>query len=229
MKNKNIKGAAPFICRTQFGDLEIVMQPYDGPVPAKVLRRFARHFMRQAEKGMFFPADPLDVYQQSFLALEKCAADIPRGVKSPEAYLLNAARLIVLKTRHRYTMRLRDEYRAIEGVQKPSEQCGSSCDQELDASCSDDERFSYDANDLAEMLVASPDPRRCRDLANECLEDTFRKLPSNTVAAFRAWIAADGVLGEAARLCGESRFAYYRNWKKRTAQFRSACTWRSDA
>ena len=114
-------------------------------------------------------------------------------------------------------------------VQKPSEQCSSSCDQELDASCSDEERFSYDANDLAEMLVAPPDPRRCRDLANECLEDTFRKLPVNTVAAFRAWIAADGVLGEAARLCGESRFAYYRNWKKRTAQFRSACTWRSDA
>ena len=229
MKAKNNKGAAPFICRTQFGDLEIVTQQYDGPVPEKVLRRFTRHFMRQAEKGMFFPADPLDVYQQSFLALEKCAADIPHGVKSPEAYLLNAARLIVLKTRQRHTMRLRDEYRAIEGVQKPSEQCSSSCDQELDASCSDEQRFSYDATDLAEMLVAPPDPRRCRDLANECLEDTFRKLPGNTVAAFRAWIAADGVLGEAARLCGESRFAYYRNWKKRTAQFRSACTWRSDA
>ena len=51
MKAKNNKGAAPFICRTQFGDLEIVTQQYDGPVPAKVLRRFTRHFMRQAEKG----------------------------------------------------------------------------------------------------------------------------------------------------------------------------------
>ena len=41
-----------------------------------------------------------------------------------------------------------------------------------------------------------------------------------------AWIEADGVLGEAARLCGESRFAYRRKWTARVAAFRAACTWR---
>ena len=103
---------------------------------------------------------------------------------------------------------------------------GAGCDQELDASCSDEERFSYDANDLAEMLVAPPDPRITRALAHRCLEETFAKLPPETVRAFRAWIEADGVLGEAARLCGESRFAYRRKWTARVAAFRAACTWR---
>lgn len=41
-----------------------------------------------------------------------------------------------------------------------------------------------------------------------------------------AWIEADGVLGEAAHLCGESRFAYRRKWTARVAAFRAACTWR---
>ena len=219
------KGAAPFLCRTKDGDFEIVMDKYNGAIPAKVLRNFARHVRRLAESGALFPADPLDIYHHAFLELERCAQDLPPDVRSPEAYLATAARLIVLKARKRITGRMREEYRQIEGVQRPDIQ-GDGCDQELDASCSDEERFSYDANDLAEMLVAPPDPRTTRRLAQQCLEETFEKLSDSTVAAFRAWIEAKGALGEAARLCGESRFAYRRKWAARTAEFRNACTWR---
>lgn len=224
---KTIKGAAPFLCRTKDGDLEIVMGRYEGAIPAKVIRSFTRHVRRQSELGTFFPADPLDVYQQAFCALERCARNVPPEVKSVDGYLLNAARLIVLKTRKKLTARLRDEYRQIEVARRPAESRGGSCDQELDAACSDEERFSYDANDLAEMLVAPPDARRCRELALDCLEETFAKLPPETVRTFRAWLAADGVLGDAARVCGESRFAYRRRWKRSVRQFQAACTWRS--
>ncbi len=222
----NTKGAAPFLCRTEGGDLEIVKARYSGAIPAKVLRRFTRHVKRLAESGALFPADPLDIYQHAFLALERRARNLPADVRSPEAYLATAARLIVMKSRERITGRMRDEYRQIEGVRRPDGLGGAGCDQELDASCSDEERFSYDANDLAEMLVAPPDPRITRALAHRCLEETFAKLPAETVRAFRAWIEADGVLGEAARLCEESRFAYRRKWTARVAAFRAACTWR---
>lgn len=216
------KGAAPFLCRTEGGDLEIAMGKYSGAIPAKVLRMLARHVRRLAESGAIYPADPLDIYQHAFLELERRARNLSADVRSPEAYLATSARLIVLKARVRITGRMRAEYRQIEGVQRPDIQ-GGGCDQELDASCSDDERFSYDANDLAEMLVAPPDPRTTRRLAQQCLEETFEKLPPDTVKAFRAWIAADGVVGEAAHLCGESRFAYRRKWPARVAAFRAAC------
>ena len=225
--NTKEKGAAPFLCRTKDGDLEIVMGKYSGAIPEKVIRRFTRHVKKLADRGMFFPADPLDIYQQAFMELERRARNLPLDVRSPEDYLLAASRIIVLKARKQITAKMREEYRQAEGVQRPVELCGSSCDQELDASCSDDERFSYDANDLAEMLVAPPDARICRKLAHDCLEETFTKLPPETVKAFRAWIAADGALCEAARLCGESRFTYRRKWSVRTAEFRAVCDWRS--
>jgi hypothetical protein len=120
---------------------------------------------------------------------------------------------------------MRDEYRAIEGVKRPAELLTEACDQELDGSCSDEERVSYDANDLAEMLVAAPDPMHVRRLVQQCLERTFKKLKPKTVRAFRAWIAAEGVVKEAARLCGESRFAFHRQWDRRKAEFRAACDW----
>ena len=224
--NIDTKGAAPFLCRTEGGDLEIAMDRYSGAIPAKVLRKLARHVRRLAESGAFYPADPLDIYQHAFAALERRARSLPADVRSPEAYLATAARLTVMKAQGRITGRMREEYRQIEGVRRPDGLGGMGCDQELDVACSDEERFGYDANDLAEMLIAPPDPGVTRRLAQQCLEETFAKLPPETVRAFRAWIAAEGAMGEAARLCGESRFVWRRKWPARTAAFRAACTWR---
>ena len=78
----NTKGAAPFLCRTEGGDLEIAMARYSGAIPAKVLRRFTRHVKRLAESGALFPADPLDIYQHAFLALERRARNLPADVRS---------------------------------------------------------------------------------------------------------------------------------------------------
>lgn len=222
---KNTKKTVPYLVRGKSDEFEVVKAEYCGAIPVKVFGGFTRYVKSLAVRGVFFPADPLDVYQQAYSILEKRARNLPDGIMSEDAYLRNVARLAVLKARDRITKRMREEYRAIEGVRRPAERCGTACDQEMDSSCADEERVSYDANDLAEMLVAAPDAMHVRRLARNCLERTFAKLAPETVRAFRAWIAAEGVVMEAARLCGESRFTFHRRWKKRTAEFRSACDW----
>jgi hypothetical protein len=222
---KTAEKTVPYLVKDNAGDIETVKAKYSGAIPPKVFAGFTRHVRSLAARGVFFPADPLDVYHEAYSILERCAANLSKDVHSKDAYLRNAARLAVLKARERITKRMRDEYRAIEGVKRPAELLTEACDQELDGSCSDEERVSYDANDLAEMLVAAPDPMHVRRLVRQCLERTFRKLNPKTVRAFRAWIAAEGVVKEAARLCGESRFAFHRQWDRRKAEFRAACDW----
>lgn len=222
---EKINGLSPFLVKDADGELEIVCREYSGAIPPKVMRKFVRYVRRQDEKGWFYPMDALDIYSQAIMKLEETAANLPPEVENPIGYLLNASRLILLKLHERITVPAREEYRRLEGVTRPAERCDAACDQELDSSCSDEERVSYDANDLAEMLIAAPDRGVTRRQARECLEETFRKLHPETVNAFRAWLRADGVIVVAAALAGEERTAYTRRFPVRCAEFRRNCSW----
>ena len=224
---------AKFLTRSLSGDLEITKGFYQGKVPLKVLERYARYVRRQDEKGVYYPADTMDVYSMGLSQLEHRAANLPADVRNPVAYLSASARVILLKIRQTVVMPQREEYRAIEG-RIAADGGDSGADENAAPMLSTEmakafkcgnEQVTLSAYDLALSLAAAPDSRKAYFQAVECLRETMPKLKPETRRAFECWVLAKGVQYVAADMCGESRFKYARLWRERCREFRRACTW----
>lgn len=197
--------AASFLTRKSGTKRLIVVQgEYEGPIPAKTLAAMTKAVIKMEAGGMFFPLDAMDIYQTVFAQLTELAANPPSGMKDRERYLTGAMRIMLLHIVNREVKAKREEYR--------------------NARTEDHDIFDMDLMGGWQAYVQTR-----RYMANRDVREVLRHLPKDTARAFRAWLAADGKIGEAAKLAGESRFKFMREWNRRCAEFRKIYCYRKPA
>jgi len=177
-------------------------------VPEKSWKAFNKAFWDWKGKGLLAPLDELDAYQFAAGEMIKAAGRLPAlTAAETSTYLIAAAYRSLLKYRVRQVQRVRDEYRATcETVDAPS------------------------VRDFAEALpgLHSYDGVAAMRLAAECVRETLAKLDADAQRGLRAWLAADGVWVDAAKLYNEkgSVQGYTYRFKALWAPaFRRVCEW----
>lgn len=176
------------------GRFESAECAYYGPVARKVWASVNKQFLKLNAANYFYPCEPADAYHAAIREVERVAGEV--GVlsrASVETYLMNVGHKALCHFHCRVVAPMREEYRRVEP--------------QLDA-----EDDTMTARELAEALPGEPDAVTRRREAAFLLEEIYAKLPKEVVLAFRAYVAAEGNMFEAAHLARMSRTDFYRKW-----------------
>lgn len=180
------------------GRFESAECAYMGPVARKVWTQVNRQFLKLNAGNYFFPCESADAYHAAVREVERVAERLADSEVKPEeasleTYLMNVGYKALYHFHSRVVVPMREESRQIEP--------------RLDA-----EEKTMTTRELAEALPGEPDAVTRRREAAFLLEEIYAKLPEEVVIAFRAYVAADGNMPEAARLARQSRTDFYRKW-----------------
>ena len=209
---KNQVNKATFLTRDAEGKLMKVCDRYEGNIPTSVINHLAEAFVKLDEKGFFYPMDILDAYQDTYLALERKAAELPElKVAKPETYLSNVMRLHVLMLHKREVGTMRGEFEAVKKIFD-----------DLQARQLADGETTL--RDVAEMMSFDFE-RMTQAKARRIIGETLPKLRDEVQRAFVAYILADGNFVEAAHIARISKNRYYHDFPRWAAEFRAACVW----
>lgn len=235
---------ALILCRhPQTGLIESRSYDYEGPVPEKVWRRFAKEFCKLDAARYFWPCDSFDAYQQGLKHIIETAERIRSGEivlerASPTTYLTRVGRTALLHFHEKSVLPVRRSYREVERETDGIGETGvDSFDiDNVDLEAQDpsqmfrdmfehDDEHEFDvpemtAQELGELLPGVPNGETRLRLARQILDAIIAKLPEETARAFLGYLAADGNFLEAARISGISKTKFYRLWPRwiRTAR-----------
>lgn len=212
---------------------------YDGPVPEKICDYLANRIVGLAKQGFCFPVTPGDVYGDLWLEVERRARNLPPLVSAQATtYLRRTVDNLIRKYFDRRVRPLRDIYRATDGrlrneeAKRPDADAPEGKDVGLAASAAATEGYDYatktigatqplTAQQLAEQLTDEDWARERREKAAFALDEVCTALLIHggdegkvIVRAFRAYVAADGNLVEAAHLAGVSKTKFYKSWPR---------------
>jgi len=210
---------------------------YDGPVSLAVWKRLNRQFLKLEAGNYFYPCDGADAYAEAITRVCETAERIERGEivlekASADTYLTGVAFKTLCRFHLREVMPRRDVYRRVEDLtvgngavgedgfdidnydgtkdmpdKTMTDACGEPCTESIPIGS------AMTAQQLVEALPGNPSYSERRDIARALLEDLYTALGDAVcVSAFRAYVTAEGVFPEAARLIHVSQATYYRNW-----------------
>ena len=215
--------------------VEWMLVPGDNPagVPVRVWKAFNRAFWEWKTDGKLYPLDELEAYQIAAAEITRIAANPPELERaSLSTYLVAAAFKCLLKYKERQVDPTRERYRAM------CAKCRvvTSAEGENRGEDKDDREWSaanstaLDAQAFVESLAGghSADHVNAARLAKVVVDETLAKLDAEAQAGLRAWLDADGIWTDAAKLYGRglSLMGYLYRFKNLWAPaFRKACTW----
>lgn len=215
------------------GRFESAECAYLGPVARKVWTQVNRQFLKLNAGNYFFPCEPADAYHAAVREVERVAerladSEVKPEEASVETYLMNVGYKALYHFHCRVVAPLREEYRRTERKvlhedESDAERANKNAAEGADvggevfaAACEEGDRAEppqpMTAQQLAEALPGEPNATTRRNEARALLEEIYAKLPEEVVIAFRAYVAADGNMPEAARLARQSRTDFYRKW-----------------
>lgn len=219
----------------QTGLIESRLHNYDGPVPEKVWKHFAKEFHKLDAAKYFWPCDPMDAYQEGLMQIVNIAERIRSGEivlerACPTTYLTRVGRTALLHFHEKKVLPVRRSYREVEkltdngggiGVdpfdidnvdvetQDPSQKFRDIFDHD------DEHEFDVPemtAQELGELLPGVPNGETRLRLARQILDAIIAMLPEEPARALRSYISADGNFLIAAQLSGISKSKFYRRW-----------------
>lgn len=186
-------------------------------VPLKAWKAYNKAFWDWKSKGAFFPVDDFEAYQIGVGEMIRTAENPPELRRATlSTYLVSSAYLALCKHKSRTVDPARQEYRQL------FEQC-------IVAENSSDATRS-DVRSFVEALpgVHSAEAMMSAYLAAACVYETFAKLDEDARRGLEAWLEADGIWIDAAKIYnpnGSVQGYVYRFKAKWAPAFREACEW----
>lgn len=205
----------------------------DSRVPISAWKAFNKAFWDWKMRGVFFPLDDMDVYQIGVGEMVRMA-DEPLALTraSLTTYLVATAFKTMLKYKERVVDAKRAEYRAMfEGcrVSAADDPTSAQGEDKADREWSPRNAKSLDVQAYAESLVGvhSAEREASARLAATCVYETLSKLGADAQAGLTAWLKADGLWTDAAKLYGAASLPgyLYRFKTLWSPAFISACEW----
>lgn len=231
--------------REGYDEWKLVWGNDESNVPVGAWKAANKLFWDWKTKNAFFPLDPLEAYQFVVTHMIRVADRVNgekvngegEGVVLTRAtlttYLVSSAYKNLLKHKERVVDKKRKEYRAMfDGcrVDAGDESTSARGEDKSDREWSGANRQSLDVQAFAEALsgVHSAEAEHAARLAAECVYATLAKLDADAQIGLRAWIAADGVWIDAAKIYnpnGSVQGYVYRFKAKWAPAFRKECEW----
>ena len=226
--------------------VEWVLVEGDDPsqVPLKAWKAFNKAFWEWKTRAKLFPLDELEAYQVAAREMVRTAERIVEAQAGGEGsvvltraslttYLVSAAFKNLLKFKERVVDPTRSTYRTLFAKCRVI----ASADSEVRSEDKSDREWSgansssLDVQAFAEALPGLHSASRvaATRLAAACVEETLAKLDADAQAGLRAWLKADGVWVDAARIYnpnGSVQGYVYRFKSLWAPAFKEACTWR---
>lgn len=246
-KGKRVKFWVRFP-REGYDEWKLVWGEDGSNVPIGAWKAANKLFWDWKSKNAFFPLDALEAYEfmveHMIRIADRVRVGVPSGTKdddliylvnaSVETYLVSSAVKNLLKYKERVVDSKREEYRAMfDGcrVEAGDESTSARGEDKADREWSGENRTSLDVQAFAEALpgIHSAEAEQAARLAAECVYATLAKLDADTQLGLRAWIQADGVWIDAAKIYnpnGSVQGYVYRFKVKWAPAFRAACEWR---
>lgn len=219
----------------QTGLIESRSYDYEGPVPEKVWKRFAKEFCKLDAARYFWPCDSIDAYQEGLKHIVETAEHIRLGEivlerASPTTYLTRVGRTALLHYHEKKVLPVRRSYREVEKQTAGIGEIGiDSFDiDNVDLEAQDPSQmfrdmFEHDdenefnvpemtAQELGELLPGVPNGETRLRLARQILDAIIAKLPKEAARAFWGYLAANGNFLMAAQIVGISKTKFYRLW-----------------
>lgn len=220
--------------REKYEEWKLVEGLDESNVPIEAWKAYNKAFWAWKMKGAFYPLDDLEAYQIG-------AGEMVRAANQPltltratlTTYLVAAAYKSMLKYKEREVDEKREEYRAMfDGcrVASADEATSARGEDKADREWSGRNSTSLDVQAFAESLpgLHSAEGVASARLAATCVHETLAKLGADAQAGLKAWLKADGLWSDAAKLYapGHSLGHYiYRFAALWAPAFRNACEW----
>ena len=220
--------------REKYDEWKLVWGNDESNVPIGAWKAANKLFWDWKTKNAFFPLDPLEAYEFMVEHMIRVAENPPElECASLTTYLVSSAYKNLLKHKERVIDKKREEYRAMfDGcrVEAGDESTSARGEDKSDREWSGSNRQSLDVQAFAETLpgIHSAEAEQAARLAAECVYATLAKLDADTQLGLRAWIAADGIWIDAAKIYnpnGSVQGYVYRFKAKWAPAFRAACEW----
>lgn len=234
--------------REKYDEWKLIEGWDDSNVPIGAWKAANKLFWEWKMKNAFFPLDPLEGYEFIVEQMIRLADRVRVGAPSEEVkadgfiylekasietYLVSSAIKNLLKHKERVVDAKREEYRKMFDdcrIAAADESTSAGGEDKADREWSGSNRQSLDVQAFAEALpgLHSASREHTAHLAAVCVHETLLKLDADAQRGLRAWLEADGVWIDAAKLYNPSgsvqgyvyRFKYV--W---APAFRAACEW----
>lgn len=222
------------IAREKYDEWMLVEGWDESRVPVSAWKAANKAFWEWKTKNAFYPVDELEAYQFISANMIRAAENPPELERaSLSTYLVATAFKNLIKHKERVVDKKRQEYRTM------FDHCRVSAADESTTTCGEDKsdrewtsgnRMSLDVQAFAEALpgIHSADGVHAALLAADTVYTTLAKLDKDAQRGLRAWLEADGVWIDAAKLYDEngSVQGYVYRFKHLWAPaFRAACEW----
>lgn len=220
--------------REKYEEWKLVEGLDESNVPIGAWKAANKLFWDWKTKNAFFPLDALEAYEFMVEHMVRAADNPPELERaSLTTYLVSSAVKNLLKHKERVVDKKREEYRAMfDGcrVEVGDESTSARGEDKSDREWSGSNRMSLDVQAFAEALpgLHSATREHAERLAAECVYATLAKLDEDARRGLRAWLEADGIWLDAAKLYdphGSVQGYVYRFKAMWAPAFREACEW----